>query len=178
VLIVEKPEAKVARILGRLICIVFVFGVVTGSANAYTLTSTEGHFIAVFPGEPKLEKSTSKTTSGITFNLSSWVFGSSDGTEAWLVTMATYSTSGTKDYAAAISGSVAAAKGRLVSQKTIRQSGVEGFEILIDMPGSQEARERLLWIGNRFYQNIFVGKTGTASRPDVDAFLNSFQTTK
>jgi hypothetical protein len=168
----------VARILGRLICVFFAFVVITGGANAYTLTSTEGHFVAEFPGEPKLEKSTAKTASGVTFNSSKWIFGSSDGTQVWLITMATYSTSVTRNYAVNISGAVAASKGKLVSQKTIRQSGVEGREILIDLGDSDEARERMLWIGDRYYQIGFIGKTGTTSAPDVDTFLNSFQATK
>lgn len=167
-----------ARILGRLICIFFVFVVVTGGANAYTLITTEGHFTAVFPGEPKLEKSTGKTASGITYNQSSWSFGSSDGNEAWFVMIATYSTPVKKDYVGNISGAVAAVKGRLVSQKTIRQNGVDGREILVDIPSSQEGRMRMLWIGNRYYQILFVGKTGTTSTPNVDTFLNSFQPTK
>jgi hypothetical protein len=179
ILVLEASEAKVARILGRLIFIVFAFVIVTGSANAYTLTSTEGHFTAVFPGEPKLTESTAKTTSGLPYSLSTWIFSSSDGSEGWFITMAIYkSTSVIKDYNANVSGAVAAVKGKLVSQKTIRQSGVEGREILIDIPGSQEARERLLWIGNRLYQIMYLGKAGTASTPDVDAFFNSFKATK
>jgi hypothetical protein len=115
---------------------------------------------------------------GVTFNSSKWIFGSSDGTQVWLITMAIYSTSVTRNYAVNISGAVAASKGRLVSQKTIRQSGVEGREILIDRGDSDEARERMLWISDRYYQIGFIGKTGTTSTPDVDTFLNSFQATK
>ena len=167
-----------ARILGRLICIVFAFVVVTGGANAYTLTSTEEHFTAVFPGEPNLDKSNGKTNSGDQYSLSTWTFSSSDGTTAWGVLMATYTNAVQKVYDPSISAVAASFKGKLVSQKTIRQSGVEGREILIDIPGSQEARERLLWIGNRLYQIMYLGKAGTASTPDVDAFFNSFKATK
>jgi hypothetical protein len=92
--------------------------------------------------------------------------------------MATYTNAVQKVYDPSISAVAASFKGKLVSQKTIRQSGVEGREILIDIPGSQEARERLLWIGNRLYQIMYLGKAGTASTPDVDAFFNSFKATK
>jgi hypothetical protein len=179
ILLPKALGAKVTRILGRLICIVFAFVVVAGSANAYTVTSAEEHFTAVFPGEPKLTKSTDKTTSGVPYNTSSWVLGNSDNTKAWFVEITDYSTPVKNDYAAVISGAVAGVKGgKLVSQKTIRHGGVEGREILVDIAGSNEGRERIFWIGNRLFQILFVGKTGTSSAPDVDAFLNSFQATK
>jgi hypothetical protein len=177
ILLLMVWEVKMARILGRLVFIFFAFVVVTGSANAYTLASAEGHFTAVFPGEPKLTKSTAKTTTGITANSSSWAFSSSDGNEAWGVRMATYASPVKTDYDAAVSGAVAAVKGKLVSQKTIRQSGVEGREILVSF-GDSEGRERMLWIGDRFYQILFVSKAGTTYAPKVDTFFNSFQATK
>ena len=167
-----------ARILGRLVFIFFVFAVVTGGASAYTFTSTEGRFTAVFPGAPKLEKSSGKTDSGNPYQLSNWAFGSSDGTEAWMILMGTYSKPVLKDYVANISGAVAGVKGKLVSQKTIRQNGVEGREILVDLPSGSEARERMLWIGDRFHQIMFIGKPGARSTPNVDAYFNSFQATK
>jgi hypothetical protein len=165
----------VARILGRLFGVVFAFVIVTGSANAYTLTSPEGHFTAVFPGQPNLQKSSGKTTAGISYNQSTWVFDS--GIEAWLVILATFSQTGTKDFAPSISAAVASVKGKLVSQKNIQQNGAAGVEILIDI-GPQEGRQRMVWIGNRFYQIIYVGKTGTTSTPTINAFFNSFQATK
>jgi hypothetical protein len=88
--------------------------------------------------------------------------------------MITYSKAVMKDYDAHIRGAVAATKGNLLSQKTIQQSGAEGREILIDVPQSGVVRQRLPWIGDRFYQMVFSGRLGARATPNVDAFLDSF----
>jgi hypothetical protein len=92
-----------------------------------------------------------------------------------------YSQSIRKNYDDNVRGAVAAVKGNLLSQKTIRQNGVEGRDIVVDIPQKGQEGQvhvRYLWIGNRFYQIMFSGKPGTATAPNVEAFLASFRTTK
>jgi hypothetical protein len=164
------------KYLGCFIGIVVACGVAASAASAYTFASPEGKFTAEFPAAPTLEKTTNKTTSGTPYDQYTWSIENKDGW--WGVAMIIYSKAVMKDYDAHIRGAVAATKGNLLSQKTIQQSGAEGREILIDVPQSGVVRQRLLWIGNRFYQMVFSGRPGTGTTPNVDAFLNSFRTTK
>jgi hypothetical protein len=62
-----------------------------------------------------------------------------------------------------------------VSQKLIRQVGVEGREIVISGPNSIVTRERIIWVGDRLYFIVFSGNPGSEASPDVEAFLDSFR---
>ena len=146
------------------------------AAGAYTFASPEGKFTAEFPAAPTLGKTTRKTTAGTPYDQYTWSIENKDGW--WGVAMIIYSKAVMKDYDAHIRGAVAATKGTLLGQKTIQQSGAEGREILIEVPRSGVVRQRLLWIGDRFYQIVFSGRPGTGTTPNVEAFLNSFRTIK
>ncbi len=161
---------------GRLIGIVVACAMVASAANAYTFTSPEWNFTAEFPAAPTLEKIHTKTTSGTPYDQYTWSVENKAG--FWGVALIIYSKSVVKDYNAHTQGAVSATKGTLRSQKTIQQSGAQGREIIIDVPDSGVVRQRLLWVGDRFYQMVFSGVAGTGMTPDVDAFLNSFRTLK
>ena len=89
--------------------------------------------------------------------------------------MFVYATPRKQDYGANISAAVSAAKGRLVSQKPVQQSGVTGREIVIEGPHSVVVRERLFWIAGRLYWVVFSSaKPGAADAPAVGKFLDSF----
>lgn len=170
------PGVTVRKLLGRLASIAVACALVAGVASAYTFTSADGKFTVEFPAAPKFAKSTSKTESGTAYDQYMWSVEKEDGW--WGVAMIVYSKAVVKDYDASTRGAVAATKGTLLSQKPIRQSGVDGREIMIDVPQSGVVRQRFLWIGERFYQVVFSGKPGSGTTPDVDAFLNSFRTVK
>jgi hypothetical protein len=162
------------RQFGRLIGIAIACAMTAGVASAYTFTSPEGKFTAEFPAAPALEKTKNKTTAGTPYDQYTWSIENKDGW--WGVAMIIYARTVVKDYDAHTQGAVAATKGTLRSQKAIQQSGAQGREIIIDVPQSGVVRQRLLWVGDRFYQMVFSGGPGTGTTPDVDAFLNSFRT--
>ncbi len=161
--------------LSRLMGIVVVCLLAASAASAYTLTSKEWNFTAEFPTAPKLEKTTSTTTAGVPYDQYVWSTENKDGWKG--IGLIVYSQNVVHDYNASIQGAVNATKGKLRSQKSIQQSGVQGREIIIDV-AEGVVRQRLLWIGDRLYQVVFSGTTGTGLAPDVDAFLNSFRTLK
>src|SRR5258706_14811082 len=72
-------------------------------------------------------------------------------------------------------GAAESAKAKLVNQKRITLNGVEGREATDDAPGSLQMRIRIFIIRRRFYQIIFVGKSGELSTPVVDTFLDSLR---
>jgi hypothetical protein len=162
--------------LGHLIGIAVACAMAASAASAYTFTSREGKFTAEFPAAPTLEKTQHKTNSGTSYDQYTWATENKDGW--WGVAMIIYSKPMVKDYDVHTKGAVDATKGTLRSQKTIQQSGAQGREIIIDLPQSGVVRQRLLWVDNRFYQMVFSGGPGTGTTPNVDAFLNSFQTVK
>jgi tetratricopeptide (TPR) repeat protein/pimeloyl-ACP methyl ester carboxylesterase len=90
--------------------------------------------------------------------------------------MFAYATPRNEDYDANIRGAVASAKGRLVSQKSVHQSGVTGREIVIEDPHSVVVRERLFWIAGRLYWVVFSSaQPGASTAPAVGKFLDSFE---
>jgi len=161
--------------LSRLIGIVVVCLVAASGASAFTFTSKEWNFTAEFPAAPTLEKTTSTTTAGVPYDQYVWSFENKDGWKG--IGLIIYSQSVVHDYNASIQGSLNATKGKLRSQKTIQQSGVQGREIIIDVADGV-VRQRLLWINDRLYQAVFSGGKGTGLTPDVEVFLNSFRTLK
>jgi Tfp pilus assembly protein PilF len=116
-----------------------------------------------------------KTAKGIPYYEYRWSVTNPDG--YWGVAIFAYAPPLKADYDANINAAVAATRGRLVSQETIRQSGVAGREIVIEGPKSVVVRERLLWIGGRLYWIVFSSaKPAAATTPAVDKFLDSFVT--
>jgi len=67
-------------------------------------------------------------------------------------------------------------------QATIRSivpyalGGVAGRETIMDLQGHQAvARSRAFAVGDRLYQVMYIGASGTENNPEVLKFLNSFQ---
>jgi tetratricopeptide (TPR) repeat protein len=116
-----------------------------------------------------------KTAKGISYYEYLWSLTNQEG--YWGVAIFSYAQTFKGDYDANIRAAVAGAKGRLASQKTVQQNGVEGREIVIEGPKSVIVRERILWINGRLYWITFSSaKAGVANTPAVDRFLNSFET--
>ena len=159
-----------AQRLSRFIGIVGIFLVAASAARAYTLTSTDGSFSVEFPAAATFQKNTTETASGIPFDQYVWSLENKDGW--WGAGMIVYSKPVAIDYRVDVENAVAASKRTLRSQKTIQQGGVQGREIIIDLPGSGGVvRQRFLRIHGRLYQIAFTDKAGAATTPDVDAFL-------
>jgi hypothetical protein len=79
------------------------------------------------------------------------------------------------DYDGAVAGAAESAKAKVVSQKPIALGGLDGREVVFEAPDSLEMRMRLFFVKGRFYQILFVGKSGESGTPAVDAFLDSFR---
>jgi len=133
-----------------------------------------GPFVADFPAAPiHFATFQGQTAKGTPYSGYRWSAWNHDG--SWTIAMFVYATPRKENYDANISAAVAAAKGRLVSQKPVHQSGVTGREIVIEGPHSVVVRERLFWIAGRLYWVVFSSaKPGAANAPAVGKFLDSF----
>ncbi len=133
-----------------------------------------GPFVADFPAAPiHFATFQGQTTKGTPYRGYRWSASNPDG--SWSIAMFVYATPRKQDYDVNISAAVASAKGRLVSQKPVQQSGVTGREIVIEGPHSVVVRERLFWIAGRLYWVVFSSaKPGASSAPAVGKFLDSF----
>ena len=144
------------------------------SAVAYgPFVSADGRFSINFGGVPKLEKMVGIPVKNISYDSYIWSVGNSTSYRA--VSMFIYSKIQSFDYDGAIAGEAESAKAKVVSQKAIAVSGLDGREVVFEAPDSLEMRVRLFFVKDRFYQILFVGKSGESSAPAVDAFLDSFR---
>jgi hypothetical protein len=163
-------------VLAVMICVFFA-----DIAFAYTLKSDEGKFTAELPAEPTFEKLNETSAIG-PYVRYQWL--TDQGAKAWIVTYNDY-TAGTiaktgleEAYKGAVQGSVRGTKGELRSDKAITQAGISGHEILVSIPGPFMMRQRIFIVGDRLYQNIYVGPPGTEDDAGVDAFFASFVVAK
>jgi hypothetical protein len=150
-----------------------------GGASAFTLNSDEGQFKVELPDRPSFEKLNEKTASGQPYVRYQWLVD--QGEKAWIVTYNDYQR-GTVDrvgrekmYDNGVDGSVKAVKGTLRSNRPIDHDGVHAREIIVRVPeGPMVMRQRLFIVGDRLYQNIYVGPPGTEDSGEVQDFLASF----
>jgi hypothetical protein len=156
--------------LGRLIGIICACVAFTGVANAYTFTS-QGYFTAEFPSAPILEK-----TKDAESDSSMWSV--TDEQTIFAVSVLVLSKPKTYDYDTGAQGAAAGAGGTLRSQKAINQSGVNGREILIDIPNAAMARQRIFFIYNKLYTVFYFCQPCTEISPNGETFLNSFRILK
>jgi hypothetical protein len=91
------------------------------------------------------------------------------------VPMFVYSKVPSFDYDGAVAGAAESAKAAVVSQKRIMLGNLDGREVVLDAPGSLEMRMRIFFVRGRFYQILFVVKSGETAAPAVDDFLESFR---
>ncbi len=147
-------------------------------AFAFTLKSDEGKFTAEMPAEPAFEKLNEKTSSG-PYVRYQWL--TDQGSKAWIVTYNDY-TAGTitktgleQAYKNAVQGGVQGVNGELRSENVVTQSGISGREALISMVGPLVMRQRIFIIGDRLYQNIYVGPPGSENDTEVNVFFASFR---
>jgi hypothetical protein len=81
-------------------------------------------------------------------------------------------------YAGAINGAVQKAGGTLRSSTPIQVGNITGREAVLDAPSKAETvRVRYFLVGDRLYQVMYDGPTGTEKSPQAMSFLDSFQIT-
>jgi len=144
-----------------------------GSAEAAVFYSPDGLFVAEFPGPPTFTMTKAKTAKGTPFEERRWSTETTDG--IWSVAAFLYATPRGTNYDAAVSGAVAAARGRLLSDQPIRQAGSDGREIVVK-DGAGILRERIVSVRGNLYVIAFHGKDAAAAAAlAVDEFLISFE---
>jgi hypothetical protein len=154
--------------------------VIGDAAQAYTLRSDEGKFVAEILAEPSYKKLEETAKDGQKFTRHEWMLD--QGEKAWIVTYNDYKP-GTvanqgieKSFENAFAGSVAAVKGELRDIAKISNSGTPGREALIFSPSyNMMLRQRIFFIGDRIYQAIYVGPVGSEKGSIVDVFLGSLK---
>jgi hypothetical protein len=140
-------------------------------AAALPFHSADGNFSVEFPEQPKFEKSNEVSDRGVAYELNFWQVDK--GTVAYAVALVDKPQFTSESYDASIKGIVAGVKGRLVSQQPFEIQGMTGQEIIIECPGPLTYRERLIFVGSKFYQFVFVGPPGSEKNADAEVFLNS-----
>ncbi len=156
---------------------------IVGSAAAFTVQSDEGRFTVELAEKPAFEKLREKTDAGYFIDRYQWLLD--EGDVAWIVTYSDYPEADVKRLGAetmydnAAKGAVAGVSGKLRSQAPLQHSGVRGRELFVAVPdGKMVMRQRLFVVGNRLYQNVYVGPDGTERNGEVEVFLNSFRILK
>jgi hypothetical protein len=91
------------------------------------------------------------------------------------VTYTEYTRAPVKNYDKNVMGLLAATKGRLIRQARIEQDGIDGREVVTELPDRAVMRQRLFQVGNRLYQAVYAGPSGTEAQPEVETFLQSFR---
>jgi hypothetical protein len=162
--------------IAAMICVLFA-----NIAFAYTLKSDEGRFTAELPAEPTFSKLNETASSG-PYVRYQWL--ADQGAKAWIITYNDYpagtiaKTGLEEAYKNAVQGSIRGTKGELRSNKAITQADTSGREILISVAGPLIMRQRIFIIGDRLYQNIYVGPPGTEDDAEVNAFFAFFRVGK
>jgi hypothetical protein len=155
----------------RLFALVVLCLAQVGLAGAFSLHNTDGNFTIEFPEPPKFELKNGKTVGGTAYELSLWTVDK--GETAYIASMNVYANSVQEEYDGPTNGVVASCKGKLVNQQSFRMQAMTGREIFVECPGPLMIRERLLWVGSKLFQFLFVGPPGSEKKADVDAFLDS-----
>jgi hypothetical protein len=147
---------------------------VGNSAVAYApFISPDGSFSVDFGGVPTLKKELGVLAKTLSYDSYIWSVESRTAYKA--VSMFVYSKVPSFDYDAAVAGAAESTKARVVSQKRITQGDLDGRDVVLEAPNAMGMRMRLFFVGGRFYQILFVGKSGETSAPGVDEFLASFR---
>ncbi|MGP0061162.1 MAG: hypothetical protein ACLPID_17965 [Beijerinckiaceae bacterium] len=142
-----------------------------GLAGAFSLHNTDGNFTVELPVAPTFEHKNGTTEGGIAYDLFSWTVDK--GEIAYIVTVSVYAKPVNMEYDGPTGGLASSCKGKLVNQQSFRLQGMTGREVFVECPGPLMFRERLLWVGSKFYQFLFAGPPGTENSADAEAFLNS-----
>jgi hypothetical protein len=145
-----------------------------GPAAAYVLRSDEGRFSIELPAEPSFQAIDEQSAAGAHVRYQ-WLVDL--GHRAFIVTYNDYARTSEAEtiYDNGLEGALTATKGSLVRQQAVTLEGLQGREFFARMPSGNTLRQRLFLVGNRFYQNIYVGPPGSEVEPAVEAFLASFR---
>jgi hypothetical protein len=166
-----RMRAKVIRAA----TLVVLAAVLSGAAAAYVFNDPQGKFTATFPAEPSLDRQEGTSVSGPHVHYT-WEVDIEK--RHFSITYTEYKVAPVKNYDKNIMGLLQATKGTLMRQARIELDGVDGRETFTQLPENAVMRQRIFQVGNRLYQAVYAGPFGTESRPDVEAFMQSFKFVK
>ncbi|HET9348253.1 MAG TPA: hypothetical protein VFO13_03850 [Arthrobacter sp.] len=146
-----------------------------GAAAAFQFKDEAGKFEARFPAQPTLDKREGQSATGPHVHYT-WEVDVDD--RHFSVTYTEYVTPPVKNYDKNVMGLLAATKGKLIRQARIEQDGIDGREVVTQLPDSAVIRQRLFQVGNRLYQAVYAGPPGTETHAEVETFMQSFKILK
>jgi hypothetical protein len=169
--------------LRRLAAGLFVALVLMASvASAETFNSSKWGFSATFPGQSKMSAEPIQTRVG---NVTLVNFTYEGETQAFMIALTDYPKgsidSAENSYNGAIEGFVDGIKGKLRTRSPYKLGNINGFDFLVDGPSAASTQkthvfhERIFLVGDRLYQILYVGPTGTEQGIAALRFLNSFR---
>jgi hypothetical protein len=171
---------KLPRPVLALVAVLALVCAAVEAADAYTLRSDEGKFVAEFSAEPKYKDYEEKAHDGQQYVRHEWMLD--QGEKAWLVSYNDYrrgtiSDAGLdKSFENAIRGTTQGVKGELRNTTKLDNAGIAGREALIFSTSYKlMLRQRIFFVGDRIYQILYVGPPGTETDGAVDAFLSSLK---
>lgn len=159
----------------------FVVTLTAAAQPGDVFTSRDGKYSARFPGKPKENSQTTRSTVG-ELTVYTATFATTEGS-VYLVSYTDFpvNTLKAENHAALYDGVRDGLKkdGKLLSEKdlTIGAEKLAGREIVIDK-GKQQLRFRVTARGDRLYQVAAVGSGEFVTGKDATAFLDSFEVSR
>lgn len=160
----------------RAAVLVVLAAALSGAAAAYVFNDPQGRFTATFPSEPTLEKRDAVSDAGIPLIYFTWEVNV-DGKD-FAVIVAEHAKVPVKNYDKNIGAALK--KGlKLLRHTAIVVDGVDGRELYAKLEEENKVfRQRLFQSDRWLYHVVYWGPFGTESRPDVEAFMQSFKFVK
>lgn len=164
------------------LALVLLASLLAGCSRDETVVSQEGGFRATFPAKTQ---TTSMPVKSGDIDVTMHLVAAEKNGASFVVSYVDYpaGTLGQKSTDQAfqdiVDGTVGNVQGTLRSAETIRLGGTAGRAVLIDVPAQNVAmHERIFLVGDRLYQVMYGGPTGTETGKDAAAFLDSFKLTQ
>lgn len=147
------------------------FFAIAPAVHAEQVHSDEFKFSVETPFQTRTEHKTDVTDNGIPFDSYRWK--ASDDQTAWFIFVNDYHGDMLSDQESNLTEAFAT-NGTLTSKRAITVDGHKGVDMTGVTPQGLAVRDRVIQVGNRLYQQIYVGPGGSAESPAVSAYVNSF----
>ncbi len=170
--------ARTALAWIRATCLVCALALVA-RADDVSVDDSDGHFTAVFPGP--VQKSSQPAGASVLHIIN---FDESDSVSYFVMwgdqPAGTWARVGGVEaaYKVAANRAMKSQGGTLRLEGACSNFNTSGREYIIDIPDKKlVCRVRYFIVGDRFYQDMYVGPPGTEFTPKTNAFLDSFRQT-
>lgn len=166
---------RVARLTALAACTLALLAI---GARAETMDNTQWGFSAVFPCQSQLNTQPVSTKAG---NVTLVMYMCTDGETAFFVGVTDYPAGAITQqqlddvYNGVANGAATNSNGTLRSLDPYTLGSVAGREAVIDVASSnQTMHARFFVVGDRLYQELFLGPTGQENSQTALDFLNAF----